>query len=39
MIFPYINRLGSFLRFKILNFNIYFFFWGGGGWGEVQKNE
>ena len=37
-IFSYIRRLRSFLGFKILNFNI-FFFWGGGGfrilfWGE-----
>ena len=40
MIFSYIHvrRLGSFLGFKILNFNICrlfrkidFFFWGGGG--------
>ena len=28
-IFSYIRRLRSFLGFKILNFNI-FFFWGGG---------
>ena len=27
-IFSYIRRLGSFLGFEILNFNI---FWGGGG--------
>ena len=31
----YIRRLGSFLGFKTLNFNFFFFF--GGGW--VQKND
>ena len=35
LIFSYIRRLGSFLGFKILNFN--FFFWGGvGGWGSEK---
>ena len=35
LIFSYIRRLGSFLGFKIFNFNIYlfifYFFLGGGG--------
>ena len=37
LIFLYIRRLGPFFGVQILNFNILFFFLGGGG--GVQKNE
>ena len=37
LIFSYIRRLGSFLGFKILNFNIFFFFFGGGGGGGSEN--
>ena len=37
LIFSYIRRLGSFLGFKILNFN--FFFGGGGGGGGGGGSE
>ena len=31
LILPYIGRLQPFLGVQILNFNIYLFFFGGGG--------